>query len=747
MLLFRPTSRASFFRTLTTAILPSASVNSETTNILDRLRVLCNRGHIQEAICRFYTLNKPHSHQTYATLFQACAHHGYLHQGQELHHHLLTHNPKSPFDLYVTNHLINMYAKCGSLDYAHHLFEEMPYRNIVSWTALISGYAQHGKADECFGLFSDMLANYLLPTEFAYASVLALCDGDRGKQVHALALKTSFDAYVYVANALITMYSKNFHCGGVDKDDVWTVFEGMEFRNLITWNSMLAGFQIRELWDETVYVFTLMLRDGIGFDRATLLSVISSLCGANDIDAFSGLNYCFQLHCLTVKAGLISEIGVATALTKAYSNLGGEVADCYNLFMETSGHRDVMSWTGIITAFAEQDPEEALFLFCQLQQEGLTPDRYTFSIVLKACAGLVTERHASAVHSQVIKSGFDDDSVLANSLIHAYGRTGSIARSKQVFEEMGSRDTVSWNSMLKAYGLHGQAKEALQLFGQMNTQPDETTFVALLSACSHAGMVSEGAKIFDNMVEKYSVVPQLDHFACMVDILGRAGRIVEAEKLITKMPMEPDSVVWSALLGACRKHGKTELANLAAAKLKVLDPKDSLGYVLMSNIYCSAGSFSEAGLMRKEMKTLGVKKRAGLSWAEIGNRVHEFASGGLRHPQGEAIRDKLEEMIKQLKGLGYVPETSLVLHDVEEEHKAEQLYYHSEKLALIFALMNMGGFYPGGVIRIIKNIRICVDCHNFMKFASKLVQREIIVRDSNRFHHFRGRVCSCDDYW
>ncbi|KAM7508168.1 hypothetical protein LguiA_018621 [Lonicera macranthoides] len=252
-------------------------------------------------------------------------------------------------------------------------------------------------------------------------------------------------------------------------------------------------------------------------------------------------------------------------------------------------------------------------------------------------------------------------------------------------------------------------------------------------------MVSEGAKIFDNMVEKYGVVPQLDHFACMVDIIGRAGRIVEAETLITKMPMGPDSVVWSALLGACRKHGKTELANLAAAKLKELDPKNSLGYVLMSNIYCSAGSFSEAGLMRKEMKTLGVKKRPGLSWAEIGNRVHEFASGGLRHPQGEAIRDKLEEMVKQLKGLGYVPETSLVLHDVEEEHKAEQLYYHSENLALIFALMNTGGFYPGGVIRIIKNIRICVDCHNFMKFASKLVQREIIVRDSNRFRHFRGR--------
>lgn len=491
-----------------------------------------------------------------------------------------------------------------------------------------------------------------------------------------------------------------------------------------------------------------MRRNGIGFDRATLLGVIASLWGGNDNDVNLGLRCCFQVHCLTIKTGFISEIGVATALTKAYSNLGGEVAECYNLFLDATGQRDVVSWTGIITTFSEQNPEEALFLFRQFCQEGFTPDRYTYSIVLKACAGLVTERHASAVHSQVIKAGFEDDTVLANSLIHAYARTGSITRSKKVFDEMGHRDMVSWNSMLKAYGLHGQAKEALCTFAQMNAQPDETTFVALLSACSHAGMVNEGTKIFDTMVENYGIVPQLDHFACMVDILGRAGRILDAEKLINEMPMEPDPVVWSTLLAACRKHGETKLANLAATKLIELDPKKSLGYVLISNIYCSAGSFNEAGLIRKGMKWLGVRKEPGLSWTEIGNRVHEFASGGLRHPQAEAIRNNLEELVKRLKGVGYVPETSLALHDVEEEHKAEQLYYHSERLALVFALMTTGGFHhSGGVIRIIKNIRICVDCHNFMKFASELIQMEIVVRDSNRFHHFRKRVCSCNDYW
>ncbi|KAK9271107.1 hypothetical protein L1049_026696 [Liquidambar formosana] len=581
------------------------------------------------------------------------------------------------------------------------------------------------------------------PTEFAFASVLSSCGNDRGRQIHALALKICYDTYVYVANALITMYCSSCSYGGVKgggEDEAWRVFKTMEIRNMISWNSMIAGFQLRGLGVRALNLFTEMHRSGMGFDRASLLSIFSSLCGSNDDLVNLGLKCCFHLHCLTVKIGFISQIEVATALVKTYSNLGGDIGDCYRLFLETSGCWDVVSWTGIITAFSERNPEEALLLFCWLRREELAPDKYTFSIVIKACAGLATERHALAVHLQVIKAGFEYDMVLANALIHAYARCGSIALSKQVFDEMGFRDTVSWNSMLKAYALHGQAKESLHLFSQMNAHPDAATFVALLSACSHAGMVKEGIKIFDTMVENYGIFPQLDHFACMVDLLGRAGRILEAEELISKMPMEPDSVVWSALLGACRKHGETHLAKLAAAKLQELEPENSLGYVQMSNIYCSGGSFGEAGLIRKEMRGCRVRKEPGLSWIEIGNWVHEFASGGQCHPQREAVYAKLEGMVRQLKEIGYVPETSSALHDIEEEHKEEQLYHHSEKLAFVFAIMNAGSLHSGGgVIRIMKNIRICVDCHNFMKLASDLVQKEIVVRDSNRFHHFKNR--------
>ncbi|XP_044467551.1 pentatricopeptide repeat-containing protein At1g71420 isoform X2 [Mangifera indica] len=682
--------------------LPISTTTPEANNILQQVRQRSNRGLLTEALSLFY--NAPpllRSQQTYAILFHACTLHGNLQQGLHLHQHMVSHYGLHPFDLFVTNHLINMYCKFGYLDYAQRLFDEMPKRNLVSWTALISGYAQHGHHTKSFRMFSGMLLHFR-PNEFAFASVLSSCGYVGGKQVHALAVKMCLDAYEFVANSLVNMYSKNCGFGG-SVEEAWKVFENMEFRNVVSWNSMIAGFHYCNSGEQAIKLFVNMRHE---------------------------------------------EIEVTTALVKAYSGLGGDIAECYRLFLERRCSWDIVSWTGIITAVAESEPEEALFLFCQLCREGLTPDCLTFSIVLKACAGLLTDRHAMTVHSQVVKAGFEGDIVLANALIHAYARCGSIVLSKQVFKEMEFRDLVSWNSMLKAYALHGKAKEALQLFSTMNVQPDSATFVALLTACSHTGLVEEGNEVFNSMADKHGVTPQLDHYACMVDILGRAGRILEAEKLINKMPMEPDSVVWSALLGSCRKHGVTHLAELAAAKLQELEPGDSLGYVQMSNVYCSSGSFSKAGLIRKTMKGYKVRKEPGLSWVEIENQVHEFASGGKRHPQRNAICTKLSELIGQLKEMGYVPETSLTLHDIEEEHKEEQLYHHSEKLALVFAIMNQETMRSeGSAIKIMKNIRICVDCHNFMKLASDLLQKEIVVRDSNRFHHFRDRKCSCNDYW
>ncbi|KAL9327830.1 hypothetical protein ACSQ67_002833 [Phaseolus vulgaris] len=731
----------------------SAEPETIATKIDAKIRALSTQGNIEEALSLLYT-HCSLSLQTCASLFHACAQKKCLQHGMALHHYMLHKDPTIQNDLFLANHILNMYCKCGHLSYARYMFEQMSRRNIVSWTVLISGYAQSGLIRECFSLFSGLLAHFR-PNEFAFASLLSACeehDIECGIQLHAVALKISLDANVYVANALIAMYSK--HSGSTGSYDgaaydAWTMFKSMEYRNLVSWNSMIAGFQLRGLGDKAIRLFTHMYCNGIGFDRATLLSVFSSLnqCGAFD-DINVHLRKCFQLHCLTVKSGFITEIEVITALIKSYANLGGHISDCYRIFLDTSSELDIVSWTALISVFAERDPEQAFLLFCQLHHQNYLPDWYTFSIALKACAYFVTEQHAMAVHSQIIKKGFQEDTVLCNALIHAYARCGSLALSEQVFDEMGNRDLVSWNSMLKSHAIHGKAKDALELFQRMEVCPDSATFVALLSACSHVGLVDEGVKLFNSMSDDHCIVPQLDHYSCMVDLYGRAGKIVEAEELIRKMPMKPDSVIWSSLLGSCRKHGETLLAKLAADKFKELEPNNSLGYVQMSNVYSSAGSFTEACLIRKEMSNYKVRKEPGLSLVKIGKQVHEFGSGAQYHPHKEAILSQLEILIGKLKEMGYVPELSLALYDTEVEHKEDQLLHHSEKMALVFAIMNEGSLPCGEkVIKIMKNIRICVDCHNFMKLASYLFQKEIVVRDSNRFHHFKYATCSCNDFW
>ncbi|KAJ6841594.1 pentatricopeptide repeat-containing protein [Iris pallida] len=661
----------------------------------------------------------------YGAVLRFCSHHRLFLLGRSLHRRLLLHHLSH--HLHLSNHLINFYSKCNSLASAHRVFDEMPHRNLVSWTALISAYSRRRFPDHCFSLFSSMLSQRLLPNEYALSAVLSASIGSfRGRQVHALATKTSFDHNVTVCNALIAMYSK---CPS-HASDGWLVFRVMPFRNLITWNSVIAGFP-----DRSVSLFRCIRRNSSGFDRATLVSVITSCRSFHE---------CLQMHCLAVKCCFDSETLVASALVKAYSGLGGGYRDCYRIFVGAK-EKDIVSWIGIMASCVENEPKEAMSLFWELRWKGFIPDRHVLSIAVKACAGFATERHCSAVHSLVLRSGFGDDTIVANALIHAYSRCGSIGLAGHVFEQMVARDLVSWNSLIKALATHGRGREALQAFRSMDIAPDSSTFAGLLTACSHGGLLDEGREIFESLSKVYGIDPHLDHYACMVDILGRAGRLSEAEELIEQMPIEPDFVVWSSLLGACSKHREARIGEKAARKLVELDPQRSVGYVMMSNIYCARGSYHDATFVRKEMKEFGVKKELGLSWIGIGNLVHEFSAGGRHHPQIEDIWVELKGHVVRLKKMGYVADTSLVLHEIDEERKEERLLRHSEKLALVFGMMNSSAAQDS--LKIMKNIRICKDCHRFMKLSSECIGKEIVVRDSSRFHHFIHGECSCGDYW
>lgn len=343
--------------------------------------------------------------------------------------------------------------------------------------------------------------------------------------------------------------------------------------------------------------------------------------------------------------------------------------------------------------------------------------------------------------------GWEDNVIVGTSIIDMYCKCGRVETAKKTFDGMKEKNVKSWTAMVAGYGMHGGAREALDLFYKMTgagVKPNYITFVSVLSACSHAGLLDEGWYWFNSMNHKFNVEPGVEHYSCMVDLLGRAGYLNEAYDLIKRMRAKPDFVLWGSLLAACRIHKNVELAEISARQLFELDSSNCGYYILLSNIYADAGRWKEVERMRVLMKDRGLIKPPGFSLVELKGKVHLFLVGDKEHPECEKIYRFLEELTVKLQQAGYVPNMASVLHDVDEEEKEMALRVHSEKLAVAFGIMNS---FHGSTIHIIKNLRVCSDCHIAIKLISKIVDREIVVRDAKRFHHFKGGLCTCGDYW
>ena len=343
--------------------------------------------------------------------------------------------------------------------------------------------------------------------------------------------------------------------------------------------------------------------------------------------------------------------------------------------------------------------------------------------------------------------GLQETVYIGTSVVDMYCKCGRIEAAKRAFNQMKEKNVKSWSAMVAGYGANGLAKEALDVFCCMNSsgvKPNYITFVSVLAACSHAGMLDEGKYWFSAMENRFGIEPGVEHYGCMIDLLGRAGRLGEAYNLIKKMKVKPDFVIWGSLLAACRMHRNVELGEISARKLFELDPKNCGYYVLLSNIYADAGRWDDVERMRLLMKNRGLMKPPGFSLVEIKGRVHVFLVGDMEHPEHERIHAYMEKLYVELEEAGYMPNMTSVLHDVNEEEKGMSIRVHSEKLAVAFGLMNS---VPGAAIQVIKNLRICGDCHTMIKLISKIRKREIVVRDSKRFHHFKDGCCSCKDYW
>ncbi|XP_049358042.1 pentatricopeptide repeat-containing protein At5g44230 [Solanum verrucosum] len=593
------------------------------------------------------------------------------------------------------------------------------------------------------------------------------------KQVHAHVIRRGLDQCCYVLAKLLRMLTKI----NVPMDPYpRLVFHQVEYRNPFLWTALIRGYSIQGPLKEAVCLYNAMRGESISPVSFTLTALLK---GSSD---GLELNLGKQIHCQNIKlGGFCKDLFVHNILIDMYVKCGW--LDCGRKVFDEMSERDVISWTSLIVAYSKSGdmaaaaelferlpvkdlvawtamvsgfaqnakPREALAFFHRMQSEGIETDELTLVGVISACAQLGAAKYANWVCDMAEGYGFGPANhvMVGSALIDMYSKCGNVEEAYKVFVKMKEKNVFSYSSMIMGFAMHGCANAALDLFEEMvktDVEPNKVTFIGVLMACTHAGLVERGRHLFDIMEKHYGVEPSVEHYACMIDLLGRAGQLEEALELIKAMPMEPNSGVWGALLGACRIHGNPDIAEVAANRLFELEP-DSIGnYVLLANTYASAGRWEDVLGVRKSIKQKLLRKDPSRSWIEgTEGVIHEFYAGDMTHPNSKEIKEALEDLIGRLKSHGYEPNLSSVPYDLNEEHKRRILLTHSEKLALAYGLLITDS--AGSTIRIMKNLRICEDCHSFMCGASQITGREIIVRDNKRFHHFHNGVCSCGNFW
>lgn len=538
-------------------------------------------------------------------------------------------------------------------------------------------------------------------------------------------------------NILIGGYIQNDELGAAIK-----VFKEMGQRNSATWNAVITGMINSEYNEEGLDLFSKMHSDGFSPDAYTVGSVLRGCAGLKDL--ITGK----QVHGYVIRSGLDLDLVVGNSTAHMYMRCGS-LSEGEILIQSMPVHNIVACNTLISGRVQNGCAIGALDHYYSIKMAGLKPDDITFVSLISSCSELSTLGQGQQIHAEVVKAGAMSFAAVICSLISMYSKCGCLDDAVKAFDERGraESDHVLWSSMITAYGFHGKGDEAIKLFNKMELdglKANKVTFLSLLYSCSHCGLKDKGLELFNLMIERYELEPDVKHYTCVVDLLGRAGCLEEAEAFIRSMPVKPDAVTWKTLLSACKIHKNAEMAKRIAEEILVIDPQDSASYVLLSNIQAAAKRWGDVSEVRRRMRERTVKKEPGISWYELKNQVHIFITGDESHPQSVEIDLYLKEMTAEVRLHGYVADIGASLHDMDSEEKEYNLDHHSEKLAVAFALMNTRDSVP---IRIMKNLRVCEDCHVFMKYVSVVKKREIILRDSSRFHHFRNGDCSCGDYW
>ncbi|XP_012573581.1 pentatricopeptide repeat-containing protein At1g74630 [Cicer arietinum] len=591
-----------------------------------------------------------------------------------------------------------------ALHYSLRLFQHFPNPDTFMYNTLIRSLSHSSTPLTSLQPFIQLLRHpTLFPDSFSFAFALKGIANyghlnKSGIQLHSQAFRHGFDSHIFVGTTLISMYAE---CGCYES--ATKVFEEMPEPNVVAWNAVVTA---------------------------------SFRCG--DVEGAWGVFQRMPIRNLTswnvMLAGYVkaSELGLAR---RVFSQMT---------------MRDDVSWSTMIVGFSQGGSfDEAFGFFRELRREGIRPSEVSLTGVLSACAQAGAFEFGKILHGFMEKAGFLCIVSVNNALIDTYSKCGNVDMAKSVFQNMSAaKCVVSWTSMIAALAMHGRGDEAIQVFYEMEesgVRPDGVTFISLLYACSHSGLVQQGCDLFSKMTNLYGIEPAAEHYGCMVDLYGRAARLQEAYEFICQMPIPPNAIIWRTLLGTCSLHGNIELAELVKARLAEMDPNNSSDHVLLSNVYAVAGKWKDVAGIRRTMIEHSMKKTPGWSMIEIDKVIYRFVAGEKPNEVTEEAHDKLREIMLRLRTEeGYAPQVRSVLHDIEEEEKEDSVSKHSEKLAAAFGLAKLP---KGRILRIVKNLRVCGDCHTVMKLISKVYQVEIIVRDRSRFHSFKNGFCSCRDYW
>ncbi|KAJ7981362.1 Pentatricopeptide repeat [Quillaja saponaria] len=639
---------------------------------------------------------------------------------------------------FLITKLVNGSSNLGEICYARQVFDEFCHPDVFLWNAIIRGYSRHNMFGDAIYMYRQMQWAGVSPDCFTFPYLLKACSGltamEMSRVIHGQIFRHAFESDVFVQNGLVALYAK---CGHIERSRM--VFDGLWDRTIVSWTSIISGYAQNGNPMEALRMFSQMRQENLKPDWIALVSILRAYTDVED------LGQGMSIHSFVIKMGLEYEPDLLISLTAFYAKSGQvKVARSFFNLMEIP---NLILWNAMISGYAKNGhAEEAVELFREMIFKNVRPDSVTLRSAILACAQVGSLKLARWMDDYISTSEFRNDVFVNTALIDMHAKCGSVDFARKVFDRTYNKDVVVWSAMIVGYGLHGRGREAIDLYHAMRQAgicPNAVTFLGLLTACNHSGLVEEGWELFHHMRE-YRIEPRHQHYSCVVDLLGRAGYLDQAYDFIIKMPIEPGVSVWGALLSACKIHRRIMLGEYAAEKLFTLDPYNTGHYVQLSNLYASARMWDRVANIRVLMREKGLSKDLGYSLIEINGKLQAFRVGDKSHPRFEEIFEELESLERRLKEAGFVPHTESVLHDLNYEEKEETLCNHSERLAIAYGLISTA---PGTTLRITKNLRACVNCHSATKLITKLVNREIVVRDANRFHHFKDGFCSCGDYW